>query len=273
MGRSYQPLETVISYGRRRKRRRRRRRSLFSISSYENEPADSGDIISMTKLSKSLLIRKQMDSIDESLLLKQREHSMEKHQSNERTPGLSTFQPEINTDSITTSTATNNNKIINNNKTKLKQYLLDHHQHHHQSNPSGFGQQYSIPGILTRTAAMAKQQSNGPDNVAKWQSGPNVAMVISGADSPITYRRIILAKSNNNKNNITGIGAATANKSLICFEPTHLLLLCILLCCIQGSLFSLVFFIIIKMKNVLHSNCHNNGHCSHRPKKVLPFDD
>lgn len=219
-----------------------------------------------------------MDAIDESLLLKQREHSLEKiekHQSNERTPEP-TLQPEINTG---TSVNTSNIAIINN-KTKFKQYFFDHHHHyqqqqqqqHYSAHPSGFGHHYSMPVILTKATTLAKQ-SNGADNVGKWQSGPNVAMVISGADSPILYRRIILANNNNN-NNITGIGAATAgNKSLICFEPTHLLILCFLLCCIQGSLFSLVFFIIIKMKNVPHSKCHNNGHCSHRPKKVLPFED
>lgn len=41
-----------------------------------------------------------------------------------------------------------------------------------------------------------------------------------------------------------------SSKNYLCFEPTHLFVICVIACCAQISLFSLIFGIIIRVKKV-----------------------
>nr|XP_046914659.1 uncharacterized protein LOC124495350 isoform X2 [Dermatophagoides farinae] len=143
-GRSYPGVEMVTSYG------RRKRRSASMNGDYDDDDdggdddqTEIGDVVSMTKLSKSLLIRKKRELISSDL--------------------------KINAD-------------IN-----VKQY-----------------------------------------------EDANRTFTLKAFDSFLApYQKISMS-----------------SKNYLCFEPTHLFVICVIACCAQISLFSLIFGIIIRVKKV-----------------------
>ncbi|OTF73448.1 Zona pellucida-like domain containing protein [Euroglyphus maynei] len=139
-GRSFPGVEMVTSYGRRRKRR--------SASSDDDvdDQIDNGEVISKTKLSKSLRIRKKRELISSDL------------------------------NSITSTTSMDEKQFENENETHTR---------------------IAFDSFLT------------------------------------PYHKISIS-----------------SKNYLCFEPTHLFIICVIACCAQISLFSLVFGIIIRVKKV-----------------------
>ncbi|KAH9421001.1 hypothetical protein DERP_001442 [Dermatophagoides pteronyssinus] len=135
-GRSYPGVEMVTSYG------RRKRRSASSNDDYDDQN-DIGEVVSMTKLSKSLLIRKKREFVSTDLKI---------------TAGIDAKQHE------------------NANRTHTQRAL----------------DSFLAP-----------------------------------------YQKISIS-----------------SKNYLCFEPTHLFVICVIACCAQISLFSLIFGIIIRVKKV-----------------------
>lgn len=181
-GRSDDDLETVISYGR---RRRRRRRAIVT----DIEQAEKGDVLSMTMLSKSLLIRPR-----------------------NQTPWTN--------DSIQPSPHSSGSLIDQNRKASFAA---------------------STHSSLDQT----KRHKSPPDT---WQSKAKSQSIIVTKE-----QRSLLERPSAAAAAFPYLRLAISNKRYVCFEPMNLFIICLLSFCIQGFLFSLLFYVIIRRQLI---NCN-----------------